>query len=233
MQAGYRIETRRWQADLGALPDLGGLNEDVAAAALFAHGLAALRSGDAGGARRDLAAIDQRLGTTAGATPAAAASHQGHGGGAAAAPSQARRSAAVMRAELAALLSLEDAGRGAAGAAARQASVAVLERAAADEDATSYEFGPPVVVKPAHELAGEALLDLGRPAEARRHFAAALVRAPRRSLALLGLARAAARDGDAAAAAAAYADLRSSWRHADADLPERTEVTEARDRTAR
>src|ERR1700687_4464992 len=67
----------------------------------------------------------------------------------------------------------------------------------------------------------------GQRAAARRHFEQALARAPRRSLSLLGLARAAARMGDAAAAAEAYADLARSWRQADADLPERAEVAAA------
>jgi tetratricopeptide (TPR) repeat protein len=241
MQAGYRVETRRWREDAGGpLPDLGGLGEDIAAAALFAHGMAALRSGDAGEARRDLAAIDQRLAAApaapgAAAAPAAwgpAAGHASHGATAAGSygasgASPAQRSAAILRAELAGLLLLDGGKRSAAGADARQQELAALERAAADEDAMSYEFGPPVVVKPAHELAGEVLLDLGRPAEARRHFEQALSRAPRRSLSLLGLARAAARAGDAAAAGRAYADLRRSWQRADADLPELAEVTGA------
>jgi tetratricopeptide (TPR) repeat protein len=256
MQAGYRVESRRWRAALGPPPDLGGIDGGIAAAALFAHGLAALRSGDPAGARRDLAAIDERLAAVAAApAPAALAAGTaapspsgGHGarhgtsmgschgvpgsggvagGGAAGGnASVAQRSAGILRAELAALLLLGGADRPAAVDAERQA-MATLERAAADEDATSYEFGPPVVVKPAHELVGELLLDLGQPAAACRHFEQALARAPRRSLSLLGLARAAARTGDEEAAAAAYADLARSWRQGDADLPERAEVAAA------
>jgi tetratricopeptide (TPR) repeat protein len=270
MQAAWRVETRDWRADLGPLPDLSGLDEGTAAAALFAHGLAALRAGGPRGApappaAADLAAIDRLLAGAAPATgqaapasgqeagPAASreASHAaghaagdgaatagsgGYGGGAAGAggPPPAQRAAAILRAELAALLSLGGgeqpsaaaATLGAGGDTPRQA-LAALERAAADEDATSYEFGPPLVVKPAHELAGELLLDLGRPVEARRHFEQALARAPRRSLSLLGLARAASREGDAAAAARAYADLATSWRHADAALPELAEAAAA------
>jgi tetratricopeptide (TPR) repeat protein len=205
MQACYRVESRQWRADLGALPDLGGIDDGIAAAAHFAHGLAAWRAGDPATARSDLAALDA---TGGGADPA-------------------RRSGAILREELAAVLLLGAGDRrpaADAAGAARQA-VAALERAAADEDAASYEFGPPVVVKPAHELAGEVLLDLGQPLAARRHFEQALARAPRRSLALLGLARAASRAGDAAAAGGAYADLAASWRRADADLADVAEVT--------
>jgi hypothetical protein len=230
MQASYRVGSRQWRADLGPLLDLAGIDEGIAAAALFARGLAALRSGDSAAARRALAAMDERLAALpaappeAGAAPASAAPMAGHGAVDAASPAQ--RFAAILRVELAAATLLGSGERPAAGDAARQA-VAALERAAADEDATSYEFGPPVVVKPAHELAGEVLLDLGQPAAARRHFEQALTRAPRRSLSLLGLARAAAGAGDAAAAAEAYADLARSWRQADAELPELTEVTAA------
>jgi tetratricopeptide (TPR) repeat protein len=230
MQAGYRVGSRQWRADLGPLPDLAGIDEGIAAAALFARGLAALRSGDSAAARSDLAAMDERLAALpaapaeAGTAPASAAPMAGHGAVDAASPAQ--RFAAILRAELAAATLLGGTERPAAGDAARQA-VAALERAAADEDATSYEFGPPVVVKPAHELAGEVLLDLGQPAAARRHFEQALARAPRRSLSLLGLARAAAGAGDAAAASEAYADLARSWRQADAELPELAEVTAA------
>jgi tetratricopeptide (TPR) repeat protein len=209
MQAGYRVESRQWRADLGGLPDPGGIDDGIAAAALFAHGLAGLRAGDAAAARRDLAALDARnaMNEPPGEDPA-------------------RRSGAILRAELAAVLLLGTGGRPPDADAARQA-VAAVERAAADEDAASYEFGPPVVVKPAHELAGEVLLDLGQPAAARRQFEQALARAPRRSLSLLGLARAAGRAGDAAAARAAYEDLAASWRRADADLPELAEVVAA------
>jgi tetratricopeptide (TPR) repeat protein len=204
MQAGYRVESRQWRADLGGLPDAGGIDDGIAAAALFAHGLAGLRAGDTAAARRDLAALDAS------------------GGGAG---DPARRPGAILRAELAAVLLLGAGDRPPAAVAARHA-VAALERAAADEDAATYEFGPPVVVKPAHELAGEVLLGLGQPAAARRHFEQALARAPRRSLSLLGLARAASRTGDAAAARAAYQDLAASWRRADADLPDLAEVVE-------
>jgi tetratricopeptide (TPR) repeat protein len=127
----------------------------------------------------------------------------------------------IMEKELAALL------RFAAGK--RAEAVALADEAARAEDATSFEFGPPAVVKPAHELAGELLLELGRPAEARRQFEQALARAPGRALALLGLARAAARSGDAGGAGQAreaYAELARNWRHADPGLPELAEVTQ-------
>jgi tetratricopeptide (TPR) repeat protein len=61
-------------------------------------------------------------------------------------------------------------------------------RAAADaEDALPFEFGPPAVLKPTHELLGEALLALGRRAEAAVLFRRAAERTPGRRLVLAGL----------------------------------------------
>jgi tetratricopeptide (TPR) repeat protein len=124
--------------------------------------------------------------------------------------------AAVLRKELAAKLAL----------ARRRGDEAVklAREAAAAEDAMSFEFGPPVVVKPAHELAGEILLDLGRPAEARQEFELSLARAPRRALSLLGLARAASKAGEAEVARRSYGELKKVWRRADAELPELSEL---------
>jgi len=51
-----------------------------------------------------------------------------------------------------------------------------LRRATASEDSKAYAFGPPVVNKPSHELFGEELARLNRPAEAEAEFRAALQR---------------------------------------------------------
>ena len=68
--------------------------------------------------------------------------------------------------------------------------LAALERAAVVEDSMVYEFGPPFVDKPAHELLGEALFGVRRYKDAEREFKIALKRTPRRVQALVGLARA-------------------------------------------
>jgi tetratricopeptide (TPR) repeat protein len=95
-------------------------------------------------------------------------------------------------------------------------ALALLRRAAAEEDALPFMFGPPEAVKPSHELLGETLLSMGRAAEARHEFELALARTPGRSLALLGLARASRAAGDSAAASAAYKQLVANWHRADA-----------------
>jgi Tfp pilus assembly protein PilF len=86
--------------------------------------------------------------------------------------------------------------------------------------------GPPILIKPTHELFGEILLRAGKPAEAAAQFKTALVRQPNRARSLLGAARAAAKTSDLAAATAAYAKFVEQWKQADESLPE---LREARD----
>ncbi|HEV8689435.1 MAG TPA: hypothetical protein VGQ91_03995 [Ideonella sp.] len=70
-----------------------------------------------------------------------------------------------------------------------EAALATLRQAAADETALPYEFGPPTILKPGNELLGEVLLELGRPADARQAFDAALQLAPGRLQSLEGRKR--------------------------------------------
>lgn len=98
-------------------------------------------------------------------------------------------------------------------------AIALLHEAAKLEDLMPLEFGPPAIVKPTHELLGETLMKLGRPAEAAREFERALELTPRRAIALLGLARAMDAAGYRATAARTYAELRGIWHRADGDLP--------------
>ena len=63
-------------------------------------------------------------------------------------------------------------------------------------------------MKPAHELYGELLLDADRAAEAMAAFEQSLLRTPRRTPSLLGLARAAAKVGATDVARQNFATLR-------------------------
>jgi tetratricopeptide (TPR) repeat protein len=103
----------------------------------------------------------------------------------------------------------------------------LVEAAARTYDAIPFDFGPPVPIQPPHELLGEMLLRAKRPALALAQFDLALKSAPRRALSMLGRARALAAMGadSSGNARQAYADLRAIWQHADADLPELTEVS--------
>ena len=126
------------------------------------------------------------------------------------------RAAQVMAQQLEAILLFSEGRREEALVLARQAAVV--------EDGISFEFGPPVPVKPAHELVGEMLMDLRRPKEAIPAFEMSLKRNPRRALSLLGLGRASMATKDTARAMGAYGELRKMWKHADKGLPELKEL---------
>jgi len=98
------------------------------------------------------------------------------------------------------------------------AAIAALEQAAEAEGSRAMEYGPPEVVKPSHELLGELLLARGRAQDARERFEQALARAPRRTLSVAGLARAAEAAGDPAASQEAQATLRQIWKGDEATL---------------
>ena len=123
---------------------------------------------------------------------------------------------AVMERELAALLALATGRKG-------DAVLRMQEAVALDRDLPP-PLGPPRPLKPAPELFGEVLLELGRPGEAAAEFDRALARWPNRSLSLLGRARAAAALGDLESARRHYRRLLANWRNADAGLPELKEA---------
>jgi tetratricopeptide (TPR) repeat protein len=128
-----------------------------------------------------------------------------------------RPAIAIMEREVAALIDLA-AGR-------REQAVEVLREAARAEQQLPPPLGPPKPIKPAPELLGEVLLELGRPREALEPLQQALQRNPNRSLTVLGLARARMALGDAVNARVHYRALLDNYNRADADLPD---VAEAR-----
>lgn len=72
----------------------------------------------------------------------------------------------------------------------RDAALELAVRAAEAEDRLVFEYGPPAIVKPAWEAAGEMFLAAGRKAEAADAFRRVLKRYPNRRLANEGLAAA-------------------------------------------
>jgi tetratricopeptide (TPR) repeat protein len=234
-RAAWLIETRRW-ADAKAPVDAKGLGAGAAAANLFAVGFAALKRGDRLGAQNALQAMavlaegampsPSVAPGTRGARPPApvapvapvapAAPGAPQTGLPAAGAANDARVPAVMAQQLEAALLFVEGRREEALVLARQASVV--------EDGLSFEFGPPLPVKPTHELVGELLMDLRRPREAMQEFDASLKRYPRRAVSLLGLARAATAARDQAAARRAYSELQQIWQKADKNLPELKEV---------
>ena len=100
-------------------------------------------------------------------------------------------------------------------------------RGAAEYEASlPVDFGPPIAFKPARELEGDILLDLGRPQEALTAYGLALARTPNRAQSLLGYARAAVAAGRDQVAADAYRALGELLDGADPGFPA---LREARD----
>jgi tetratricopeptide (TPR) repeat protein len=204
MRAAQIVETRRWLTAAEVAVEPAGLGRVAAATDLFASAYAALQLGD----------VARVEGAVEGADEPAPASHSGGGHGHAGPESLEPSNEAIVTVLVKELKALVRLARG-DGAGA----VAILQQAAGIEIDMSFEFGPPLPVKPANELFGEVLLELKRPAEARKEFEISLQRAPRRALSLLGLARAAERSGDPAAARRAARELLRIWRRADPGIP--------------
>jgi tetratricopeptide (TPR) repeat protein len=122
--------------------------------------------------------------------------------------SAAGESDAIMEMELAAILRYAE--------EKKDEALSMMRDATRKETAMAVEFGPPVVIKPSHELYGEMLLDAGKPGEAHAAFSRALELTPKRARSLLGLARAAKAMGNSAGAARAFADIDAVWHRADA-----------------
>ncbi|HEX2252630.1 MAG TPA: hypothetical protein VHQ65_05135 [Thermoanaerobaculia bacterium] len=102
-----------------------------------------------------------------------------------------------------------------------------LDEAAVLEQTLPPPSGPPGPPKPALELYGDVLLELGLPEQAGHAYALALLRTPRRAASLLGAARAAAARGDRVEARRHYEELAALWSEADPDLPALAEVRAA------
>ncbi len=204
MRAAWIVETSGREAPPAIPKDEMGITG--AAADQFATGYAAILDGDVATAEQALSRIGARH------DAAASAGHLCAQTGSYLDTSKTDLVVSeVMQKSLRALIALQ---RGEAAAA-----LSLLEEATAAEESLPHEFGPPIIVKPSHELYGEVLLKLGRPADALAQFEEALARAPRRSLALAGMARAAGATGNAAAVARACADLSNSYAGADTGVP--------------
>ncbi|HSL70504.1 MAG TPA: tetratricopeptide repeat protein [Longimicrobiales bacterium] len=91
---------------------------------------------------------------------------------------------------------------------------------------TQPPVGPPMLPR-AHELFGAALLKAGRARDAVRAYEQALQSTPKRSQALLGLARARTAAGDPAGARDAYRQLLVNWQNADRGIDGLAEATSA------
>jgi tetratricopeptide (TPR) repeat protein len=132
--------------------------------------------------------------------------------------------AGVLRTELDALFALSE-GHG-------DQAVELARAAVEAEAALAYKFGPPNVAKPSGELLGEVLAAAGQHAEAVTAYREQLKKTPLRANTLLGLARAAAENGDTKIAEDAYQRLAEVWYRADADVVALAEVRQATESVA-
>jgi tetratricopeptide (TPR) repeat protein len=196
MRARYLIDSEDWKGDVAGWKAPAAGPPAAQMTMEFVNGLAAVRSGNLAAARESLS----RLGKARGAIDAQFEKSTD--------PDQAPRTRArVLEMQLGALIQNADGGG--------TAAIDRLREAAAIEEKTPFEFGPPFIDKPSHELLGETLLAAGRAKDARAAFEAALARTPGRTTSLMGLMRAAAAMGDQAKAAEVRSQLRTIWRRAD------------------
>jgi tetratricopeptide (TPR) repeat protein len=111
------------------------------------------------------------------------------------------------------IMALEAGGMAQLARGEREAALKALEQAAAIEESMEPPSGPPgendddPPIKPAHELLGEVLLEIGRPADAAKQFAIGLDRTPNRPRLLVCAARAAQKANDRTTARLRYQQL--------------------------
>lgn len=201
MRAHYLLETERWDDEVTA-PEIDDLQLNPAATVLYTDGVVALRKGDIEAAAVQHEAIRKRRQDTLAAT----AEDPGVDGYVRAGELRTLE-ALIMELALEAQILLA---RGETDQAVER-----LAKAAELEHDASFGFGPPTPVKPALELFGEVLVDLGRYQEAREQLEKSLARNPRRVRSLSSLERAALGTGDHETAAKTHQILGDVWHRAD------------------
>ena len=193
--------------------------DDASAETIFANGMSAVHKGDKAVAAQMLEKLAAKAGAPASAAPAGP--HADHGGAPAPAPAaggvpDAAKAPRIMHHELAAMIALK--------AGQRDQAVTLMKEAVQIEESMRPPNGAADPIKPAHELFGEVLLEVGQPAEAAVAFDASLLRMPNRARSLMGAARAHAAAGHKDLAEARYKALKSFWKGPTIAAP----TTEAR-----
>ncbi len=181
MEARYVVETEEWRIE--------EITDETSPHTLLATGLSAVRTGDIETARMAEAALARRVanGDSGGDMRSGAG----------------QRWVQVMHKEVAALVRLaQDDADGA---------VRFMDEALAIVATIRPPNGAADPVKPAYELYGEILLELGRPEDAAARFETSLLRMPNRPRSVLGLARALEQMGDKEGAAEQYEILSAIW----------------------
>ena len=187
VKARYTVETEEWNVQ--------PITADSPAHELLATALSAARTGDLPTVQLAEAAL-QKL--TEGAGSGRRGGGRGFGG----------NTTQIMHKQVSALVHV---GMGQADDAIR-----LMDEAAALKVAMRPPNGTASPIKPVHELYGEMLLELDRPADAIAKFETSLLRLPNRPRSLLGLARAYAKTGNRAQAALYYDQLADVWQGREA-----------------
>jgi tetratricopeptide (TPR) repeat protein len=203
MWSRYVIDTEDWAGDVASWPLDPAADAPTRLGYEFTRTFAAARRGDLPLARSNLAAYDSVARILDGLI------------------SQSSDPETIEFGQRQRVLALELRGVIALKSGASDSGLSLMARASVVEDSMAYEFGPPYVDKPAHELRGESLIALNHFHDAEIEFAHALERTPRRTLTLVGLARAQEGSGEAQAAAKTRAQLDSIWHSADAGVAAR------------
>jgi tetratricopeptide (TPR) repeat protein len=199
VKARYILETEEWKVQT--------LADNATNEAILANGISAVKTGDLATAERMEARLEAKAGAAPRNPPPAAGAHTDHG----AAPppqapggSDAGKSVQVMHRELSGVIQFAK--------GQRDRAVVLLKEAVEIEESMRPPNGAADPVKPAHELLGEMLLQVGKPAEAASAFDACLLRMPNRARSLHGSARAHAAVGNKELAAERFATLSRLWK---------------------
>lgn len=207
-RARYIIETEEWKVQPVAA---NASNETI-----LANGLSAVKTGDMATAEKMAGLLaakakaapggDADGGAHAdhGAAPASAQASAGQATIAAAGGGDAGKAVRIMSRELAASIALAKGDK--------DHAVAMLKEAVQIEESMRPPNGAANPVKPSHEMLGEVLLAVGKPAEAAEVFEASLLRMPNRARSLMGAIKAHAAAGQKELAAERYATLKSFWK---------------------
>ncbi len=197
--ARYALERGRWAdaSRLSPMPADLAWNRFPQAESIvwFARGLGAARSGNPARARQDLARIET-LRDTMTAAKSLYWAHQSE----------------VQRLAVAAWIARAE-GR-------KEEALSLMRASAEAEDATEKHPVTPGSIKPARELLGEMLIELGQPAEALKEFETSHRVEPNRFQGLYGAARAAELAGDTVKARTYYGRLVTLGEEAEADRSE-------------
>jgi tetratricopeptide (TPR) repeat protein len=194
MRARYMLETGQWEKIALDAPAAGG---DAHAGM---PGMPGMGYADPGNSWIFIAGVSAaKLGEAAAATAAEGKLRAAREKTAAGGNAYAAKEITILEKELAAI------NRAAAG---QKDDAVKLAKEAVDIELTlSPPSGPPEPMKPALELYGELLLDANRAQEASAAFAQSLLRTPKRTPSLLGLARASVKSNNLSAARQQYTEI--------------------------